>query len=453
MKILFLHQNFPGQYLRLVQYLRDQGGYEILGIGEAGNIRNRGIPRGITARGYAPPRESGPDVHHYLTDTEKAVRRGQNVARILLSLRAEGYVPDVVCVHPGWGEGLFVRDVYPRVPILMYCEFFFSSEGADSDFDPEFPFSVDERFSLRLRNAVQLISLPAADALVSPTAWQRSRYPALIRREIRELHDGIDTDYMRPDPGAALALASRNIPGESMVLRDAPEKSSAPPEGALVLRPGDKTITYVARNLEPHRGIHSFLRALPEVQCRHPDCRVLLAGAAGISYSRLLPGNQTYKAKYLAELEGRLDLSRIHFLGRVSYADLRRIFQISAVHVYLTYPFVLSWSVLEAMACGCLLAASRTAPVEEVVRHNRNGLLVDFFSREELVRTLDAVLRAPRDFAPLRAAARRTVISRYRLSACLERQAELLRDLAAGGHAENGRTGRLRKTDGGDPPR
>ena len=108
---------------------------------------------------------------------------------------------------------------------------------------------------------------------------------------------------------------------------------------------------------------------------------------------------------------------------------------------------------LEAMACGCLLAASRTAPVEEVVRHNRNGLLVDFFSREELVRTLDAVLRAPRDFAPLRAAARRTVISRYRLSACLERQAELLRDLAAGGHAENGRTGRLRKTDGGDPPR
>jgi glycosyltransferase involved in cell wall biosynthesis len=436
MKILFLHQNFPGQYLRLVQYLREQGGYEILGIGEAGNIRYRGIPRGIAARGYAAPRDTGPGGHHYLKDTEKAVRRGQNVARILLSLREEGYVPDVVCVHPGWGEGLFVRDVYPRVPILMYCEFFFSSEGADTGFDPEFPVTVDERFSLRIRNAVQLISLPAADALVSPTAWQRSRYPALIRREIRELHDGIDTDYMRPDPEASLVLAPLNIPGESMVVRDAPKKSSALPEGALVLRPGDTTITYAARNLEPYRGIHSFLRALPEVQRRHPDCRVLLAGADGISYSRLLPGNQTYKARYLAELEGQLDLSRIHFLGRVAYADLRRIFQVSAVHVYLTYPFVLSWSVLEAMACGCLLLASRTAPVEEVVSHNRNGLLVDFFSREELVRTLNAALLAPRTFAPLRAAARKTILARYHLGACLERQAELLRDLAAGRHAE-----------------
>ncbi|MDR2075498.1 MAG: glycosyltransferase family 4 protein [Desulfovibrio sp.] len=434
MKILFIHQNFPGQYLRLALYLQDQGGHEILGIGETGNIRNRSIPRGVCVRGYAAPGDSGPGVHHYLRDTERAVRRGQNVARALLSLREKGYLPDVISVHPGWGEGLFVRDVFPRVPILMYCEFFFTAEGGDVGFDPEFPSTLDGRFSLRIRNAVQLISLPTADAFISPTAWQRSRYPPLLRREIRELHDGIDTEFMRPDPEAALAIVPLSTPGESRIARGAPEGSPSPP--VLVLRPGDRTITYVARNLEPYRGIHSFLRALPEVQRRYPDCHALLAGADGISYSPLLPGAQTYKAKYLAELEGRLDLSRIHFLGRVSYADLRRIFQVSAVHVYLTYPFVLSWSALEAMACGCLLLASRTAPVEEAVTHGENGILVDFFRREELVQALDTVLRDPRAFAHLRAEARRTIVSRYRLAACLERQTTLLRDLAAGSLAE-----------------
>ncbi|MDR1359992.1 MAG: glycosyltransferase [Deltaproteobacteria bacterium] len=432
MKILFIHQNFPGQYLRLVQHLRDLGGHEILGIGETGNIRNRGMLRGVALRGYSAPKESGSDVHHYLRDTQTAVRRGQNVARILLALRAEGYAPDVISVHPGWGEGLFARDVFPRVPLLMYCEFFFSAETGYLDFDPEFPATVDGRFSLRIRNAVQLISLPAADALVSPTAWQRSRYPALLRRGIRKLHDGIDADYMRPDSGAALALAPLSIPGESLLVQEATGKAISAPEGLITLRPGDKTITYAARNLEPHRGIHRFLRALPEVLRRHPDCRVLLAGADGVSYSQIPPDKQTYKARYLAELEGQLDLSRIHFLGRVSYADLRRIFQVSAVHVYLTYPFVLSWSVLEAMACGCLVLASRTAPVQEVVRHKRNGLLVDFFDQQGLVQALDTVLDRPGDFARLRAAARRTILSRYNLSSCLEGQTKLLLDLAAG---------------------
>ncbi|MDR2162278.1 MAG: glycosyltransferase [Desulfovibrio sp.] len=436
MKILFIHQNFPGQYLNLVRHLRNQGGHEILGLGEADNIRKRGVLRGISTLGYPSPLPAGQGVHHYLRGMDAAVRRGQAVARTLFALRAKGYVPDVVSLHPGWGEGLFVRDVYPRVPILVLCEFFFTAAGADVGFDPEFTATLDDLLALRVRNAVQLITLHAGSAFVSPTAWQRSRYPVLLRREIRQIHDGVDTDYMCPDPRATLVLVRQATPGESRVAENI--LPGPLPDGSLVLTPGGRTITFAARNLEPYRGIHAFLRALPEVQRRHPDCQVVLAGGDGVSYSRRPPKGRTYKEIYLEELSGRLDLSRIHFLGRVSYDSLRTIFRISAVHVYLTYPFVLSWSALEAMACGCLLLASRTAPVQEVVVHNGNGLLVDFFRQDELADSLDRVLRSPGDFTPLRAAARKTVISRYGLAACLEAQAGLVLGLAAAGGDNSG---------------
>ena len=422
MKLLFIHQNFPGQYLHLVQRLRSGGDAEILGLGEKENILRRGTIYGITTIGYPKPQGAGKDTHHYLQSTEAAVRRGQAVVRSLLELRDKGFTPDVISVHPGWGEGLFVRDVFPRTPILMFCEYFFNAAEADLNFDPEFPYSLDWNFSVRVRNTPQLLSLPTANALVSPTAWQISRYPSILRREIQQIHDGIDVDYMCPDYAATLTLQPQETPGESR-LAD---------EGPLTLRRGDKVVTYVVRNIEPYRGAHIFLRALPELQRRHPGAHVLIVGEDGASYSPALPEGQTYKAKFLEELRGRLDLSRVHFLGRIPYAALRNVFRVSAAHVYLTYPFVLSWSALEAMACGCLLVASRTEPVQEVITHGRNGLLVDFFESNALADTLDAALSRPRDFDGLRASARETIVSRYALDACLERQIALLHDLAAG---------------------
>ena len=426
MKMLFIHQNFPGQYLHLVQRLQAAGNNEIVGLGETENIQNRGTIYGITTIGYPKPEGAGEATHHYLQSTEAAVRRGQSVARTLISLREKGYTPDVISLHPGWGEGLFVRDVYPNTPILMFCEFFFNATEADLTFDPEFSYSVDWQFSVRIRNSAQLISLPTANALISPTAWQASRYPSILRREIQQIHDGIDVDYMCPAPSASVCLAPQEVHGESRVVENGP----------LRLSRKDKVITFVSRNIEPYRGAHIFFRCMPELQRRHPDAHILIIGKDGTSYSPALPDGQTYKAMFLEELNGQLDFSRIHFLDHVPYADLRSIFRISSAHVYLTYPFVLSWSAMEAMACECLMIASDTEPLREVITHRENGLLVNFFDKEALINAVDAALTTPQAFEGLRKAARQSIIKHYALDTCLERHTTLLYDRAAGRYSQ-----------------
>lgn len=436
MKALFIHQNFPGQYLHLAGYLHKRG-HEVTGLGEVEHIRRRGVISGISTIGYPTPQGAGEQTHHYLRSTEAAVRRGQAAARALMELRGNGYVPDVISVHPGWGEALFVRDVFPATPTLLFCEFFFQAGQADLGFDPEFPQSPDWSFSIRMRNSAQLVSLLDADAYLSPTRWQASRYPEFVRRKLHIIHDGVNSDYMTPDPETTLRVQPLDRPGESR-LPDFPAPPSEnglpsldePAGEALTLGAKDKVVTFVARNLEPYRGLHVFLRALPALQKLHPDAQVIIVGHDGVSYSPVLPPGETYKARYLAEMKGQIDLSRVHFLGRISYAALRAVFRISSVHVYLTYPFVLSWSVLEAMACEALVLGSDTAPVREVISHGKNGLLVDFFDKDKLTGTMDAALREPERFKNMRRLARFFVAETFNLEKCLKAQSDLLEALA-----------------------
>ncbi|MDR1946883.1 MAG: glycosyltransferase [Desulfovibrio sp.] len=443
MKILFIHQNFPGQYLYLVQYLR-RAGHKITGIGEDANIKKRGVIRGCTTIGYPSPQKAGPDTHHYLRGLEACVRRGQAVARTLIKLRDRGFVPDVISLHPGWGEGLFVREIFPRTPLIMFCEYYFRAGQADVGFDPEFPADPDWIFSINLRNTAQIMSLLSADCCLCPTEWQASRYPAFIRDNMRIIHDGINTDFMTPDPEERIVLQPLKKPGHSRILD---RLKSAPPQGEekvgdagerepagkpLRLSRADKVITYAARNLEPYRGIHAFLRSLPELQKRHPDAHVVIAGNDGTSYSRTPPGGCSYKDIYLGEISGKVDLSRIHFLGRIAYPSLRALFRVTTAHVYLTYPFVLSWSCLEAMSCGALTVASDTGPVPEVITHGDNGLLVDFFDREKLLATLNDILENPCAFDAIRSRARNSVVGKYRLDNCLGQQLSLLEDAVGG---------------------
>lgn len=434
MKVLFIHQNFPGQYLHLAQHLRDNG-HTVIGLGETVNIRNRGTIPGITTVGYETPTGPGARIHHYLSSTEAAVRRGQTVARSLLTLREKGMTPDVISVHPGWGEGLFVRDVFPDVPILMFCEFFFHAGEADLAFDPEFPTSVDKGFSIRIKNTPQIVSLTTADACLSPTRWQAGRYPASLVKNLHIIHDGVNVNYMSPDNNDSLLILRKGEPGEGEVLLHGSEEAArAEAEGLPVLRLSkkDKVITYIGRNLEPYRGFHAFLRALPELQQRRPDAHVLIVGSSGVSYSPHLPQGETYKSKYLREVGSRLDLSRIHFLDRIPYAALRSMFRISSAHVYLTYPFVLSWSTLEAMSCQGLVLASRTEPVEEVIRDNENGLLFNFFDQQGMLECIDKVLTNPGAYEHIRQKARETILKKYELDSCLKKQAKLLEQMAQG---------------------
>ena len=407
MRLLFVHPAFPSQYCHLAPHLA-RAGHEVAAVGEKATLLGqRVVMDGVKLLGYdLPPldaaRASGPD-----SNLQRALQRGIAVAAGARQLARDGFRPDVVLAHPGWGDALLLKDVFPDAKLLLYCEAFYRARGADVGFDPEFPPPPDAAFGFRLTNAPWLISLHAADRGVAPTRWQRSLFPPEYAPRIEVIHDGIDTARAAPNPGARF-----QVPG-----------------GPLLAR-GDEVVTYVARNLEPHRGFHVFLRALPELLKRRPKARVVIIGGDQTSYSPPLPAGETYRARLLRELGGSFDASRVHFCGWLPYADYLALLQVSSAHVYLTYPFVLSWSALEAMACGCLVIGSRTGPVEEVIEDGRNGWLVDFFSPAEIARRVDEALGAGAKLDALRAQARRTVLERYDLkTVCLPAQVKLIESL------------------------
>lgn len=385
MNILLIHQNFPGQFRQIAKKWAAQPGWNVLGIGRD---TAPGLP-GVKWLKYKPHREAGKEQHHYLRQMEAAVLHGQAVARVLQKLKAQGYVPDVILAHPGWGETLYVRDVYPDVRLIHFCEWFYGTLGSDVGFDPEFPSNFDTQARLRTWNALHTLNLDHCDAGVSPTQWQRSRHPEIFQPKIHLAHEGIDTSLLHPDDKASLAM----------------------PGGSL-LKAGDPVITYVARNLEPYRGFHSFMRALEKVQKAHPRCHAVIVGGDGVSYGQRPADAPNWRERMLRELP-HLDLQRIHFLGKVPYDTFRKVLQISAAHVYLTYPFVLSWSMLEAMASGCLVVGSRTAPVQEVLEHGVNGLLVDFFDVGAMADRIVEALEGGESFKALRERARLDAVQRY----------------------------------------
>jgi glycosyltransferase involved in cell wall biosynthesis len=405
MRIAFVHQNFPGQYPHLARHLA-KAGHDLVAITHDGNKR----PELIRTVRYAfgpkeVPATANPLARHY----NQAIARAAVVARTALKLREEGFSPDLILGHAGWGETLLLKEVWPRARMQSYSEFYYRTDGADVGFDPEFGAETFESGAMaHTKNAAMLLALATADRGVAPTAWQRSVFPDELHGKIDVVHDGVDTVAVRPDRKAFIRLG----------------------KGRLTLRPGDEVITFVNRNLEPYRGYHVFMRALPAILAARPKARAILVGANGVSYGRAAPEGRTWKDIFLDEVRDRLDLSRVHFVGQVPHSTFVNLLQVSAAHVYLTYPFVLSWSMLEAMAAGCLVIASDTPPVAEVIRDGENGLLFPFFDVDALSRRVIEALAEPKQFRQIRAQARADAVERYDLrTRCLPRQLALIEEL------------------------
>lgn len=409
MQILFIHQNFPGQYRHLAPLLARQGhACTALTL----RVSKPARWRGVRVLPYALPRRSGQNVHPWLLDLDTKVTRAEACYHAACGLREQGVAPDLILAHPGWGESLFLRDVWPGARMGLYCELYHLAAYPHLNFDPEFAATLPDTDALRIRmkNLNNHLHFDCATAGISPTAFQADTFPQPFRDRITICHDGIDTRALCPDPAARLAL------------KDGP-----------VLSRADEVITFVNRNLEPYRGYHIFMRALPRLLRERPRAQVLIVGGDGVSYGARPPGGQSWKQIFIDEVRAQIpdaDWARVHFIGYMPHDRFLRLLQISRVHVYLSYPFVLSWSLLEAMACGAAIVASDTAPVREVITDDRTGRLVDFFDGDALIAQVSQLLDDADARQHLGAQARTRVVTGYDLQAlCLPRQAQWVSDV------------------------
>ena len=398
--ILFIHQNFPGQFRAFANHLIQQLNTQVISISQP----YAPALKGVQNIRYTPLRQASKQTHHYLRPSEQHVLNGQAVAKVLLTLKQQGVIPDVVIAHTGWGEALFVKDILPEVPLIGFFEFYYHTQGHDTGFDPEFPLQLDDILRIRCKRITQLLSLESVDAGISPTHWQRSTFPEPYLSKISVLHEGIQTQLAIPNPEASFTLPNGDV-----------------------LHSGDEVITYVSRNLEPYRGFHVFMRCLPELLSRCPNAQVVIVGGDSVSYGRKPEHFDSWRQALLSEVS--LPEGRVHFLGNIAYAQYLSLLQVSAVHLYLTVPFVLSWSLLEAMSSGCAIVASNTSPVTEVIRDQEEGLLVDFFDQNSIIEAVECLLREKKFALELGQRARCKVTANYTVEQGIESYLQLVQSL------------------------
>ena len=408
MRFLFVHQNFPGQFGHVAGHLARADGNRVMALHYRAGLS---IDRIETIQCTAGAPATGA-IHPWVRQFDQQVRSGQATATRAHQLKRDGFTPDLIIGHPGWGETLFLKDVWANTPIVSYPEYYYGTQGADTGFDREFdPTDGETAGRIRIKNSANLHALVDADRLWFPTEWQRSTLPGNYRSRATVIHDGIDTEAAQPDSSAWISVETN--------------------QGTKVtFRPGDEVVTFVARNLEPPRGFHVFMRALPAILAQRPKAQAIVIGGDEAGYGLPPKGGGTWRERMLAELGSQLDLSRVHFVGKVAKPTFIKVLQVSAVHVYLTYPFIVSWSLLEAMSTGCRILASRTAPVTEFIDDGVNGTLFDFFRADALAAKAIEILCNQNNYEAQRAAARQTILQRCDLrSVCLPAQLRMIEEL------------------------
>jgi glycosyltransferase involved in cell wall biosynthesis len=400
MKILFLHPNFPAQFRHLATVLGQDRQNKVV----YATNRREGNISGVDKVIYEKSRTARPETHHYVRPLENAVLEAQGVYRVAQKLKDQGFYPDVVYGHSGWGPTLFMKDIFPKATLICYFEWFYKAYGSDASFDPSDPINADDEARIRIKNAPILLDLATCDRGLSPTAWQRSQFPPEFHPKIKVHHDGIDTNYFQPLPNAKLSIPRLN----------------------LNLTEVEEVITYVARGMEPYRGFPQLIETISILQKKRPQCHFVIVGKNRVAYGKSLPDGKTYKEAMLEKFP--LDMERVHFTDLLPYDEYLHVLQASSVHLYLTRPFVLSWSMLEALSTGCLIVASNTEPVTEVIEDNVNGLLVDFFDPQQISDRIIEALDNLELMAAIRVQARETILKGYDLAKLLPQHLQWVQD-------------------------
>lgn len=399
MNVLIFHPSLPGQYLYLAQHLAKDPKNKVVFLAKESNHRHY---RGVKVVLYKPTRGYNLKTHNYLIPSELAVLEGQAALRSLIELKAQGFVPDVMIGHTGWGTSMFFKDVYPKVPIIGYFEWYYNSVGSDSNYWETDIMTLNDKLRTRMRNIFHLANLVSCDLGYCPTEWQKRQFPEEFYPKLEVVHEGVDTKLCCPNPEAKMIL----------------------PDIKLDLSGVKEIITYVSRGFEPYRGFPQFMDAIRIVLKNRPKCHVVIVGADKTFYGSPSPDGRTYKQ--IEVDKGGFDASRVHFVGRRSREDYAKILQAGTVHVYLTRPFILSWSLMESMAAGCCVISSATPPVEEMITDNVNGLLSDFRSPKHIASRIEEALDDRKLRERLSKAARESMVEKYALDKMLAKQIAML---------------------------
>ena len=407
-KILFVHQNFPGQYKHISVKLVDLG-YEVhtLSIKEYSH-------EGMSNHSYNLIGQSSENINQWSIEFETKMIRAESAARKALDLKENGFFPDLIIGHPGWGETFFLKEVWPEAKILSYVEFYYKTTDCDIDFDKDFiektlmknfdEFHIYNKLKLTARNSPFLSSYTTSDYLVCPTEYQKSLVPKILISAINVIHDGIDTNILKPNDDVSITINKKKFTKK------------------------DKIVTYVSRSLDPYRGFHIFMNSIPEILRENPDTYIFIVGSKDTHGYGAPSPDGNFKDIFYSKIKKEIDGSKIFFLDFLEYSSYMKVLQISSLHMYLTYPFVLSWSMLEAMSCGALVLASDTEPVTEVIKNNYNGLLVDFFDSNMIAKKITKVLKNRDKFSDIRLNARKTIIDKYDLEkVCLPAHLSLIK--------------------------
>jgi len=402
MRILFMHNNFPGQYRRIVDHIKDKPGLEMVAATLAGNQQTF-RPKRVN---FKPHREPTEKIHPAIHSTEKAVLLGQAAYKALMPLQQKGYRPDVILSHSGWGSNMFLKDLFPDSKLLTYYEWYYHSRFSDGDFLRGEPYDANGQLRIRMKNTPILQDLAAMDWGQCPTRFQHSKFPDIFKDRISVLHDGVDTDYFQPNPKAKVTI------GEHTFTAD------------------DEVITYVARGMEPYRGFPQFIETVARLQKMRPNVHAVVLGNDRVAYGAERADGKSYKEWALEEFKP--DMDRIHFLGLQPLKAFRSLMQITSAHVYLTVPFVLSWSMLEAMSTGALIVGSDTEPVRELITDGENGVLVPFKEPEVIAERLNQILDNRQDYADLKKTARDHIVAKYSVKDLLPQYWQLIESVANG---------------------
>lgn len=400
MNILFVHRTFPGQFEHLIFELLKDSNNEISFI--TNNDKATDI-EGVKKYIYRTEKTVSDKTHSFLQYFEQSVIHAEAAANVALKLKQDGLKPDIIYGFSGWGSSMFMKDVFPKVPFLCYFGWYVQPENSVYDFDGTI-LTEEDRQRIDCNNAHLMMNLCNCDAGITETNWQKQQIPKDFHHKIKVIHNGINTNICTPDKKAKFIIKDKN----------------------LELTSKDEVITYGTRGMEPFRGFPQFMEAIDKVLKRRPNAHIVIAGEDVVCYSPKL-SEGTYKELMLKKLN--LDMSRVHFTGALPFEDYIKLLQISSVHVYLTYPFVLSWSLLNALATECCVIASNTAPIIEVIKDNKNGLLVDFFDTDAIAEKIEYALNNQSKMKMIRQNARKTILENYDTKNCLLKQIKYIQEL------------------------